>query len=194
MRMEPAPANLDMINKITLGNGNGCGDWKERLRADVFSHGQTTRLVLTGSFPQSCGEQRWNIAVQEHPQFVLGVSVQLWAELGGSWPAACATAWFRPRRAGRRVAIADSWRSGARHQQVLQQCHGAPVVPDPGHGEPDAARPRRRTPMRRSVPGSMRAAWRSRNWCWKTAPACRGANGYPPKAWDACCRQPGKAR
>ncbi len=83
--MEPAPTNLDLINKITLGNGNGCGDWKERLRADTFSHGLTTRLVLTGVFPQSCGEQRWNIAVQEHPQFVLGVFLQLWAELGGSF-------------------------------------------------------------------------------------------------------------
>ncbi len=82
--MEPAPTNLDLINKITLGNGNGCGDWKERLRADVFSHDLSTRLVLTGAFPQSCGEQRWNIAVQEHPQFVLGVFLQLWAELGGS--------------------------------------------------------------------------------------------------------------
>jgi len=82
--MEPAPANLELVNKITLGNGNGCGDWKERLRADVFGHGQTTRLVLTGVYPQSCGDQRWNIAVQEHPQFVLGVFLQLWAELGGS--------------------------------------------------------------------------------------------------------------
>ncbi|MCX7157048.1 MAG: D-alanyl-D-alanine carboxypeptidase/D-alanyl-D-alanine-endopeptidase [Rhodocyclales bacterium] len=86
--MEPAPTNLDLINKITLGNGNGngngCGEWRERLRADTFAHGLTTRLVLTGIFPQSCGEQRWNIAVQEHPQFVLGVFLQLWAELGGS--------------------------------------------------------------------------------------------------------------
>jgi len=88
--MEPAPVNLDLINKITLGNGNGhgngngCGDWRERLRADTFGHGLTTRLVLTGVFPQSCGEQRWNVAVQEHPQFVLGVFLQLWAELGGS--------------------------------------------------------------------------------------------------------------
>ena len=82
--MEPAPVNLDLINKITLGNGNGCSDWKERLRADTFSHGLNTRLVLTGTFPASCGEQRWNIAVQEHPQFVLGVFLQLWAELGGS--------------------------------------------------------------------------------------------------------------
>jgi D-alanyl-D-alanine carboxypeptidase/D-alanyl-D-alanine-endopeptidase (penicillin-binding protein 4) len=82
--MEPAPANLDLVNQVTLGNGNGCGDWKERLRADTFSHGLTTRLVLTGVFPQACGEQRWNIAVQEHPQFVLGVFLQLWAELGGT--------------------------------------------------------------------------------------------------------------
>ncbi|MBI5790736.1 MAG: D-alanyl-D-alanine carboxypeptidase/D-alanyl-D-alanine-endopeptidase [Rhodocyclales bacterium] len=81
---EPAPANLDLINKVTLGNGNGCGDWKERLRADVFAHGPTTRLVLTGVFPGACPEQRWNIAVMDHPQFVLGVFQQLWAELGGS--------------------------------------------------------------------------------------------------------------
>jgi D-alanyl-D-alanine carboxypeptidase/D-alanyl-D-alanine-endopeptidase (penicillin-binding protein 4) len=34
---EPAPGNLDISNKIVLGNGNACGDWKERLRADVFA-------------------------------------------------------------------------------------------------------------------------------------------------------------
>jgi D-alanyl-D-alanine carboxypeptidase/D-alanyl-D-alanine-endopeptidase (penicillin-binding protein 4) len=81
---EPAPANLDISNKITLGNGNACGDWKERLRADVFAHGPTTRLVLTGVFPGACPEQRWNIAVLDHPAFVLGVFQQLWAELGGT--------------------------------------------------------------------------------------------------------------
>lgn len=82
--MEPTPTNLHLINKLTLGNGNGCGEWRERLRADVFRHGLNTRLVLTGVFPQICGEQRWSIAVQEHPQFVLGVFQQLWAELGGT--------------------------------------------------------------------------------------------------------------
>jgi D-alanyl-D-alanine carboxypeptidase/D-alanyl-D-alanine-endopeptidase (penicillin-binding protein 4) len=82
--MEPAPSNLELVNQLTLGNGNGCGEWRERLRADVFSHGPGTRLVLTGRFPPSCGEQRWNVAVQDHPQFVLGVFRQLWAELGGA--------------------------------------------------------------------------------------------------------------
>ena len=81
---EPAPANLDLINKAVLGNGNGCGDWKEKLRLDHFSHGPTTRLVLTGSFPAACGEQRWNVAVMDHPGFVLGVFRQLWTELGGT--------------------------------------------------------------------------------------------------------------
>lgn len=83
--MEPAPGNLDLVNKITLGNGNACGDWKEQLRADVFTPGPTTRLVLTGVYPQSCDEQRWNLAVQDHPQFVLGVFQQLWVELGGTF-------------------------------------------------------------------------------------------------------------
>ncbi len=82
--MEPAPSNLDLINQIALGDGNACGDWKEALRADSIGRGATTRLVLTGVFPQGCGEQRWNLAVQEHPQFVLGVFLQLWSELGGT--------------------------------------------------------------------------------------------------------------
>lgn len=82
--MEPMPTNLHLVNKLVLGNGNGCGEWRERLRADVFSHGPNTRLVLTGIYPTICGEQRWSIAVQEHPAFVLGVFQQLWAELGGS--------------------------------------------------------------------------------------------------------------
>ena len=82
---EPAPANLDLINQLKqTGNGANCGDWREQLRADLFAHGATTRLVLTGNYPAGCGEQRWNIAVQDHPGFISGVFRQLWAELGGS--------------------------------------------------------------------------------------------------------------
>jgi D-alanyl-D-alanine carboxypeptidase/D-alanyl-D-alanine-endopeptidase (penicillin-binding protein 4) len=87
---EPQSANVDIVNQLKLGTAtNGdCGDWRERLRADTFaqasSHGPVTRLVLTGTYPAGCGEQRWNIAVQEHPAFVWGVFRQLWGELGGS--------------------------------------------------------------------------------------------------------------
>ncbi len=87
---EPAPANLDVVNQLRLnGNGNGhsngCGDWREKLRADIFDHGSATRLVLTGTYPAACGEQRWNIAVMDHPRYVLGLFRQLWTELGGSF-------------------------------------------------------------------------------------------------------------
>ena len=80
---EPAPANLDLINQLKQSS-NACGDWREQLRVDLFTHGPTTRLVLTGNYPAACGEQRWNIAVQDHAAFVSGVFRQLWAELGGS--------------------------------------------------------------------------------------------------------------
>ena len=82
--VEPPVANLDLVNKIALGNGNGCGDWKERLRADAFRYENTARLVLTGSFPGACPEQRWNLVVQDPASFVLGVFRQLWGELGGT--------------------------------------------------------------------------------------------------------------
>ncbi|MDP2795091.1 MAG: D-alanyl-D-alanine carboxypeptidase/D-alanyl-D-alanine-endopeptidase [Sulfurisoma sp.] len=83
---EPAPANLDIVNLIKL-NGGGCGDWKDGLRADVSRHGSNGgnyRLILTGSYPAACGEQRWNLNVLSHADYVLGVFRQLWTELGGS--------------------------------------------------------------------------------------------------------------
>ncbi len=83
--IEPVPANLDLINQIRRDAESDCGDWREALRADAFTHGATLRLVLSGTYPLRCGEQRWNIALTDHPRFVLGVFRQLWAELGGSF-------------------------------------------------------------------------------------------------------------
>ncbi|HLA33267.1 MAG TPA: D-alanyl-D-alanine carboxypeptidase/D-alanyl-D-alanine-endopeptidase [Rhodocyclaceae bacterium] len=83
--LEPAPSNLDVVNQLTLANGRGCGDWKERLRADIARQGETIRLTLSGSYQPDCGEQRWNIALPDTPQYVFGVFRQLWAELGGQF-------------------------------------------------------------------------------------------------------------
>ncbi|MCF8200048.1 MAG: D-alanyl-D-alanine carboxypeptidase/D-alanyl-D-alanine-endopeptidase [Sulfuritalea sp.] len=82
---EPVSSNLDVLNKMSLGNGKVCGDWRERLRADVFSRSEMTRIVLTGVFPEACGERYWNMAAQDHPLYVLGVFRQLWTELGGTF-------------------------------------------------------------------------------------------------------------
>ena len=81
---EPEPANLDIVNRLRLGN-NGCGDWKENLHADLARQGPRWRLTLSGSYSASCGEHDWNLGVLPHPDYVRGVFEQLWRELGGSW-------------------------------------------------------------------------------------------------------------
>jgi len=83
---EPAPANLDIVNLLKPGSGP-CppgSEWREALRADLSRHDGNFRLALTGSYPSACGEQKWNIGLLPHAQYVLGVFRQLWAELGGS--------------------------------------------------------------------------------------------------------------
>lgn len=81
---EPEPANLDITNLVRLGN-NGCGDWKEGLRADLSQHANRWRLVLTGSYSASCGEKNWHLGLLPHNDYVRGVFEQLWRELGGTW-------------------------------------------------------------------------------------------------------------
>jgi D-alanyl-D-alanine carboxypeptidase/D-alanyl-D-alanine-endopeptidase (penicillin-binding protein 4) len=87
--IEPPLANLDLVNQIRPDAGGPCdGDWQDALRADSFAHGASLRLVLSGSYPSSCGERRWHTAPTDHSLFVLGVFRQLWAELGGSFSGA----------------------------------------------------------------------------------------------------------
>jgi D-alanyl-D-alanine carboxypeptidase/D-alanyl-D-alanine-endopeptidase (penicillin-binding protein 4) len=81
---EAMPAQIDVTNLIRLDATAACGDWKEALRADLSVHGERAHLVLTGSYPAACGEKLWNLAVLDHPHYVLGVFRQLWQELGGS--------------------------------------------------------------------------------------------------------------
>ena len=80
---EPLPDNLELVNRIKPGN-NGCGDWKEDLHAEVSQQDRRVRLILSGSYPTSCGEKTWNLGVLSHPEYVAGVFRQLWQELGGT--------------------------------------------------------------------------------------------------------------
>jgi serine-type D-Ala-D-Ala carboxypeptidase/endopeptidase (penicillin-binding protein 4) len=81
---QPEPANLDIVDDIRLAD-NGCGDWKENLHADLSHQGQRWRLILSGRYPASCGENDWNLSVMPHADYVRGVFEQLWRELGGNW-------------------------------------------------------------------------------------------------------------
>jgi D-alanyl-D-alanine carboxypeptidase/D-alanyl-D-alanine-endopeptidase (penicillin-binding protein 4) len=84
---EPAPANLDIVNLLKTNGGNCApgSEWREALRADLSRHNGNFRLVLTGVYPAACGEQRWNIGLLPHPDYVLGVFRQLWSEMGGGF-------------------------------------------------------------------------------------------------------------
>ncbi|MBI4988372.1 MAG: D-alanyl-D-alanine carboxypeptidase/D-alanyl-D-alanine-endopeptidase [Rhodocyclales bacterium] len=82
---EPAPAQLDLVNLVKLGEG-ACGSaWYEGIRMDLAHTGAAARLILTGAYPAACGEKQRHVAVLDHPQFVAGVFRQLWAELGGKF-------------------------------------------------------------------------------------------------------------
>ncbi len=81
--IEPLLANLDVISLIRLGN-NGCGDWKDKLRADLAQRGGRFRLMLTGSYSAACGEKHWHLGVLPHAEYAYGVFGELWRELGGS--------------------------------------------------------------------------------------------------------------
>ena len=83
VNVEPPLANLDVISLIRLGN-NGCGNWKEKLRADVSQRGERFRLVLTGSYSAACADQHWHLGVLPHAHYAFGVFGELWRELGGS--------------------------------------------------------------------------------------------------------------
>ncbi len=65
IQAEPHPANLYLISQVTLTEGE-CGDWKSRLRTDVSTHPDRFHLVITGTYPRSCGAQRWHLGVLEH--------------------------------------------------------------------------------------------------------------------------------
>lgn len=81
---EPAPANLDILNRLKPTAG-GCGDWREQLRADPVRQGGRWQLTLSGGFPTACGERNWNLSPLPHTDYLAGVFSQIWTELGGRW-------------------------------------------------------------------------------------------------------------
>ena len=82
---EPAPAPLDLVNLVKLGEG-ACGSaWYEAIRMDLVHTGAAARLILTGTYPAACGEKSRHVAALDHPQYVAGVFRQLWGELGGGF-------------------------------------------------------------------------------------------------------------
>ena len=84
--VEPRSTLIEVSNGVRLAEG-ACNDWRARLKAKFNGNGAmggAARASFSGVYPASCGEKSWNVALQSHPNYVLGVFRQLWEELGGT--------------------------------------------------------------------------------------------------------------
>ena len=62
-----------------------CGDWLSRVKIDMRTNIRPMRVAFTGSYPTSCGEREWNIALLSHDEYFAGVFQKLWEEQGGTF-------------------------------------------------------------------------------------------------------------
>jgi D-alanyl-D-alanine carboxypeptidase/D-alanyl-D-alanine-endopeptidase (penicillin-binding protein 4) len=84
---EPALPQVAMVNNLKLDVAE-CGDWSEKLRADIQDSGSGARLAFSGTFSVNCGEQVRHYSVLGHSQYVHSVFTALWRELGGTFEGA----------------------------------------------------------------------------------------------------------
>jgi D-alanyl-D-alanine carboxypeptidase/D-alanyl-D-alanine-endopeptidase (penicillin-binding protein 4) len=83
--VQPASDNLVIENRLRKSANVACGEWREQLRAQPLAVAQRTRLVLTGNYPESCGEREWHVQAMAPNELIGGVFRSLWRELGGSF-------------------------------------------------------------------------------------------------------------
>lgn len=76
---EPPLANVQWPSTVPLSAGP-CQDWRSQLRAD-FS--QAERIRFQGTYPASCGEQKWPVAYIQPHTFAPRMVQAMWAQAGG---------------------------------------------------------------------------------------------------------------
>ncbi len=77
----PELAGLVLDNRITP-SAAACGsDWDEGLRVDWQPAAR--KLLVSGTYPASCGERVWNLSLPESGDYLLSAFRPLWQELGG---------------------------------------------------------------------------------------------------------------
>ncbi|MBI3374970.1 MAG: D-alanyl-D-alanine carboxypeptidase/D-alanyl-D-alanine-endopeptidase [Betaproteobacteria bacterium] len=79
---EPRLDPFDIVSVLRLTSGP-CGDWQERIAPD-FRDAPAPRALFTGSYPASCGERSWHVALLSPDDYFAGVFRRLWSELGGA--------------------------------------------------------------------------------------------------------------
>jgi D-alanyl-D-alanine carboxypeptidase/D-alanyl-D-alanine-endopeptidase (penicillin-binding protein 4) len=80
---EPMLSNLDIRNRIALGDGP-CRGYQGGISFNVADPGPSTRVVFEGTFPLACNTYELSRAVLEHDSYFYGLVDGLWTELGGN--------------------------------------------------------------------------------------------------------------
>jgi serine-type D-Ala-D-Ala carboxypeptidase/endopeptidase (penicillin-binding protein 4) len=84
MQTEPPSTALESVNRLKITEGP-CHDWLSRVKIDLQQTSRPVKVAFTGSYPASCGEREWNVALLSHTEYFAGVFKKLWQELGGSF-------------------------------------------------------------------------------------------------------------
>ena len=83
VRIAADPPIVEIANAVRLTEG-GCGEWRDRIKADFQPQPASPRAVFGGSYSASCGEHDWHVALLAPTHYAGAVFRQLWGELGGS--------------------------------------------------------------------------------------------------------------
>lgn len=80
---EPPLRDITVVNNLRLVSGP-CGDWQGRMKYEGQHTAESARLTFSGSYSADCGENVDYFNVLGHRQYVGGLFMHLWPELGGS--------------------------------------------------------------------------------------------------------------
>ena len=81
VQYEPPLAGITLPTTVPLAPaGTECGDWRTGLRGEL---GDPRKLSFAGSFPASCGERQWPVALADPDNFAARAVEGMWRELGG---------------------------------------------------------------------------------------------------------------
>ena len=81
---EPMPANFEIENRLRLTTGR-CGGWGRHVGMRFVQQGGGEKMVVTGRYSASCGENEMFRVVSDPENYVQGVFSSLWREQGGTF-------------------------------------------------------------------------------------------------------------
>jgi serine-type D-Ala-D-Ala carboxypeptidase/endopeptidase (penicillin-binding protein 4) len=81
------------LDAVTLGtppalSADDCTDWRARTAPSIEDRGDRASIVFAGSYPASCGEREWWIAMLDHPHYVYAMFETYFRAAGGRFAGA----------------------------------------------------------------------------------------------------------